>query len=140
MNTYQSTPDFYRDYIQHFNKNHDPKNGQFASGHGGNAQINKKIKTSEKTDSKNNKIWEAETSKDPRVLKSLEKHKNDPYYVGSKAYNERNKRIEDWARKEGYTEDFIKYARKDAAGLGNVDDFEFYEMDYEDVTGKRARK
>lgn len=52
MNTYQSTPDFYRDYIQHFNKNHDPKNGQFTSGHGGNEQINKKIKTSEKTDSK----------------------------------------------------------------------------------------
>lgn len=35
MNAYQSTPDFYRDYIQHFNPFHNPKNGQFASGHGG---------------------------------------------------------------------------------------------------------
>lgn len=35
MNTYQSTPDFYREYIQHFNPNHDPKNGQFTSGPGG---------------------------------------------------------------------------------------------------------
>lgn len=35
MNTYQSTPDFYRDYIQHFNPFHNPKNGQFASGHDG---------------------------------------------------------------------------------------------------------
>lgn len=44
MNTYQSTPDFYHDYILHFNKNHDPKNGQFASGHGGSVSINKKEK------------------------------------------------------------------------------------------------
>lgn len=48
MNTYQSTPDFYRDYIQHFNKNHDPKNGQFTSGHGG-LSINSNVKKLEKT-------------------------------------------------------------------------------------------
>lgn len=35
MNTYTATPDYYRDYIQHFNSNHDPRNGQFSSGGGG---------------------------------------------------------------------------------------------------------
>ena len=35
MQTYQSTPDFYNDYISHFNKNHDPRSGQFASGSNG---------------------------------------------------------------------------------------------------------
>lgn len=34
MQIYQSTPDFYNDYIAHFNKNHDPKNGQFTTGSG----------------------------------------------------------------------------------------------------------
>lgn len=32
MYQYQSTPDFYNDYICHFNPNHDPRNGQFTSG------------------------------------------------------------------------------------------------------------
>jgi dephospho-CoA kinase len=31
MINYTPTPDFYRDYIQHFNPNHDPINGQFTS-------------------------------------------------------------------------------------------------------------
>lgn len=31
MNTYQQTPDFYKDYIAHYNHNHDPRNGQFTS-------------------------------------------------------------------------------------------------------------
>lgn len=43
MNIYQSTPDFYNDYIAHFNKNHDPKNGQFTTGSGGYAKPNKQF-------------------------------------------------------------------------------------------------
>lgn len=35
MKTYTPTPDYYNDYICHFNKNHDPKNGQFTTGPGG---------------------------------------------------------------------------------------------------------
>lgn len=40
MKTYTATPDFYRDYIAHYNHNHDPRNGQFASGNstGGNVR------------------------------------------------------------------------------------------------------
>ena len=119
-------------FLMHFNKNHDPKNGQFSTGHGG---------TSSKISVKQSKIWEARGDvKDPRIKKDLEKHKNDPYYVGSKAYNERNKKIEDWALNNGYTKDFVNYARKDSSGLGNVEDIEDYEMWYEDMTGKSARR
>ena len=50
MNAYQSTPDFYRDYIQHFNKNHDPKNGQFSSGHGGSS-VNSNVKKAKNRES-----------------------------------------------------------------------------------------
>lgn len=32
---YTPTPDFYNDYIQHFNPFHDPRNGQFTTGRGG---------------------------------------------------------------------------------------------------------
>ena len=39
MNTYQSTPDFYREYIQHFNPNHDPKNGKFTTGSGADREV-----------------------------------------------------------------------------------------------------
>ena len=35
MINYTPTPDFYNDYICHYNHNHDPKNGQFAKGFGG---------------------------------------------------------------------------------------------------------
>lgn len=37
MKTYTATPDFYRDYICHYNHNHDPRNGQFTSGNGNSA-------------------------------------------------------------------------------------------------------
>ena len=32
MYSYQLTPDFYNDYICHFNPNHDPRSGQFTTG------------------------------------------------------------------------------------------------------------
>jgi len=35
MQQYTPTPDFYNDYIQHFNPFHDPRNGQFTTGRGG---------------------------------------------------------------------------------------------------------
>ena len=35
MITYTATPDYYNDYIQHFNPFHDPRNGQFTTGRGG---------------------------------------------------------------------------------------------------------
>lgn len=34
MKTYTATPDFYRDYICHYNHNHDPRTGQFTSSRG----------------------------------------------------------------------------------------------------------
>lgn len=41
MITYISTPDFYNDYIKHYNPNHDPRNGQFTSGPGGSPPVSK---------------------------------------------------------------------------------------------------
>lgn len=37
MVDYQATPDFYSDYIQHYNHNHDPRTGQFTSSKAGGA-------------------------------------------------------------------------------------------------------
>lgn len=47
MNTYTATPDFYHDYIAHYNHNHDPKSGQFTSGNG-SSFVDKHTITSER--------------------------------------------------------------------------------------------
>ena len=39
MINYTPTPDFYNDYIQHFNPFHDPRNGQFTNGRGGGSGL-----------------------------------------------------------------------------------------------------
>ena len=152
MINYTPTPDFYNDYICHYNHNHDPKNGQFAKGHSGSgktATIKKKSKQKEYEIPDNKKVVEelrrtAKTKEQLKRLKSWEKyekkHRNDPGFVGSEAYMERNKRVEDWHRKNGYSEDFINFARKDAAGLANIVDYEDYERYYEDMTGKKPKK
>ena len=41
---YIPTPDYYNDYIAHFNPFHNPKNGQFSSGHGGSGSVRLKRK------------------------------------------------------------------------------------------------
>ena len=47
MNDYTPTPDFYNDYIAHYNHFHDPRNGQFASKSGGSF-IKKNVKAFKK--------------------------------------------------------------------------------------------
>lgn len=44
MIKYTPTPDYYNDYICHYNHNHDPKNGQFTTGSGGGTSSTKNIK------------------------------------------------------------------------------------------------
>lgn len=41
MIIYTATPDYYNNYISHYNHNHDPRNGQFSSGPGGSGSITK---------------------------------------------------------------------------------------------------
>ena len=39
---YQATPDYYNDYISHYNHYHDPKNGQFSSSKDGGVKVSRK--------------------------------------------------------------------------------------------------
>lgn len=53
MINYTPTPNYYKDYICHYNHNHDPKNGQFAKNPGGSGAINgnqKKLKRNQRID------------------------------------------------------------------------------------------
>lgn len=90
MNTYQSTPDFYRDYIQHFNKNHDPKNGQFASGHGGNTSVNSKVKKARRTGKYDMEFLEKGLDQDQRTGQLLKGKALDDAY--NKYLNEKEKK------------------------------------------------
>lgn len=49
---YTPTPDYYNDYIQHFNPFHDPRNGQFASKNGGSGSTDKLKKKAVKAEAK----------------------------------------------------------------------------------------
>lgn len=89
MNTYQSTPDFYRDYIQHFNKNHDPKNGQFVSGHGGNTSVNSKVKKARRTGKYDMEFLEKGLDQDQRTGQLLKGKALDDAY--NKYLNEKEK-------------------------------------------------
>lgn len=89
MNTYQSTPDFYRDYIQHFNKNHDPKNGQFTSGHGGSS-VNSKVKKARQTGKYDMEFLERGLDQDQRTGELLKGKALDDAY--NKYLNEKEKK------------------------------------------------
>lgn len=63
MTGYTSTPDYYNDYIAHYNQYHDPRNGQFTSKKGGVGSI----------DSKTRKVMEENLTKDIK-----NNHNNNP--------------------------------------------------------------
>lgn len=89
MNIYQSTPDFYRDYIQHFNKNHDPKNGQFTSGHGVSF-VNSKVKKARQTGKYDMEFLERGLDQDQRTGELLKGKALDDAY--NKYLNEKEKK------------------------------------------------
>lgn len=58
MIIYTQTPDYYNDYIQHFNPFHNPKNGQFASKNGGTVSRRQmKVEKRARKDVQKNNIW-----------------------------------------------------------------------------------
>lgn len=63
MINYTPTPDYYNEYICHYNHNHDPKNGQFTSGNGGSSASKNKYGGSE---------WFDDESKMEKYLRDLD--------------------------------------------------------------------
>lgn len=81
MNGYTPTPDFYRDYIAHFNPFHDPKNGQFASNNGSKYPLSQKQKQ---------KIAKDYKKSSSKAISKVDTNKN---YI--KAYNSQTKWMND---------------------------------------------
>lgn len=80
MNTYQPTPDFYNDYIAHYNHNHDPRNGQFTTGSGVlySNKLNRQRKQAEALKERVNKRQERITNRrGKKVDKLISKAKTD---------------------------------------------------------------
>lgn len=87
MQTYQSTPDFYRDYIQHFNHNHSPKDGKFTSGSGGPSISSSQRRSLERAKKKDKKLSEkAEKYLTEDILNSRKKAKYVYVTKGNKVY------------------------------------------------------
>lgn len=117
MNTYiyTSTPDFYNDYIQHYNHNHDPRNGQFTTGPGGG------VITSEKQRKKIAKKYKKYATKSQKYMYK----KADSNYV--KAYNEQTK---------FFNEEIAKINKKYENGNNGGYDSEAYEKEGNDLIDK----
>lgn len=95
MISYTPTPDYYNDYICHFNKNHDPKNGQFTTGSGA-ISTNIIFKDS---DYKNN-VWSKGFKKSLSNYENYKKkHPDIDNYI--------DKQIDKWYKKESKKRKYI---------------------------------
>ena len=122
MITYQSTPDFYNDYIQHFNPFHDPRNGQFTNGRGGGSgyasrSLNKKAEAKriaqDNQDMFNDILYRNKYGKDKIEKKQAMKDFKKAVSEISKEYAVPNNIVKKYAKKgfedrERYIEDSKK--------------------------------
>lgn len=62
----------YQNYLMHFNPNHDPRNGQFTKGHGGNSITRAEVNTGRKIFKAGKKVKQNITSdRGKKVLKTV---------------------------------------------------------------------
>ena len=99
MNTYyQATPDFYNDYISHYNHNHDPKNGRFSRGSNNSAIISRSKKIDKRTIKEINKNPEGSNKKIVDDINNNSEYKEamSKYLEAQKKYSEEfNKKLKD---------------------------------------------
>lgn len=93
MITYTPTPNYYEDYICHYNHNHDPKTGQFAPS-------TVFVSGSSKTQDKSSPYYQRKLSKDLRKELKSEMKKGNKIIVGDAPGIDRQ--VQDYLKKKRY--------------------------------------
>lgn len=114
MINYTPTPDYYNEYICHYNHNHDPKNGQFTTGHGSFRSMEepkvKKVSESNQ-DMFNDLLYDIDHEPRSRFKKKKEKEYNKLVKSIAKE-NKINKKQLDEEVKSKYEEREFEIAKK----------------------------